>query len=381
MKILEVITLGEIGGAQTVLVDLIKGFSNNGYNVEIDVAFGEGEYLTNALSDWFRGNVIKIPYLKRKINLFSDFRAFFQLRDLCKKRKYDLVHCHSSKASWLGRLAALSAGVPRTCVTVHGISFRPGISKLARVIYRNIERLVVSLNLEYVFVSSYDLAEMESIGLKRAQCRVIPNGRPVPPKPNMSLRELLSINNKVPIVCMIGRISEQKNPLSFIRVAKNVIELYPKDLPAPVFVLIGDGPLKEKCKAAIQEANISEFVYLLGSVDNAAKYFWDAEIALLTSNYEACPLVVIEAMAAGTPVVASDVGGTGEIVKHGKTGYLFKLNNESEAAQYINDLLTDTQLHKTIGKTAFEFYQREFTVERMINEYVVHFGLHKIPKA
>lgn len=376
VKILELITLGEIGGAQTVLVDLVKGFTDGGYDVETDVVFGDGDYLPRALEQ-FRGNIIRTPNLTRRINLLKDFKALLQLIKLCREKKYDLVHCHSSKASWLGRLAAILAGIPRICVTVHGVSFRPGISPAARRIYRNIEKILLPLKAEYIFVAPSDMDEMIALGLDPAKCEVIPNGRPVPPRPEKGLRDLLPIKDGAPIVCMVGRLSEQKNPLSFIRVAKSVIEQYPGDSPAPYFVIVGDGPLHDECSKAIDRAGIADYVFLFGSAQDAGKFFWDADLTVLTSNYEACPLVAIEAMATGTPVIASNVGGTEHVIKHGETGYLFLLNHEQEAAQYVIELLKNKELRESMGRKALECYQSCFTVERMVEEYVKYFGLQK----
>lgn len=380
MRILEVITLGEIGGAQTVLADIVKGFTDGKrYDVEIDVMTGPGEYLPHLLDQGFEGTVIQTPYLTRKINLFKDFAALFQLMRLCREKKYNLVHCHSSKAAWLGRLAGVFAGVPRICVTVHGVPFRPGISKLARHIYRNIEKLLIPLRAEYVFVSPADMLEMQALGLHPANCKVIPNGRPVPAKPEQGkgLRDLIPVSNEAPIISMIGRLSEQKNPLSCIRVVKKLMEIYPPDLATPYFVLIGDGPLSQETEKAIRQYGLSDYVHLLGPLENASRYLWETDIALLTSNYEACPLVAIEAMATGTPIVASDVGGTGYVVKHGETGYLYSPADEAEAAEYIISLLTDIALRDKMSKKALESYQTNFTVDRMVEEYIDYFGLEK----
>lgn len=377
MRILEVITLGETGGAQTVLVDLVKGIADRGYQAEIDVIFGPGEYLPQAFYPWFKGRVIQTPLLGRSINPYKDIRAFLELRDLCKTRKYDLVHCHSSKASWLSRLAASWAGVPRICMTVHGLSFHPGNSPLVRQIYKRIEKIALPLASEYIFVSPTDMGEMQSLGLDVSKCRLIPNGRPVPPRPAVGIRDLLSFLEDVPVICMVARLTEVKKPLSFVRIAQMVIQQIPQDLPSPCFVLIGDGPMFKECQTAVDTAGLNNSVYLLGYQEKASQYFWDADIAVLTSDYEACPLAAIEAMATGTPVVATDAGGTGHVVKHGETGYLYSLNHEHEAAQYIIGLLKNKRLREEMGKKAVEHYQREFTVERMVSEYVEHFGLQK----
>ncbi len=375
MKILEVITLGEIGGAQAVLVDLVKGFSSGGFEVEIDVVCGTGEYIPRALAGWFTGGFIQTPFLVRNISLLNDIKAFMQLRQLCKEQKYDLIHFHSSKASWLGRLAAITAGIPRICVTIHGVSFRPGISPIARFLYRNIEKILLPLRTEYIFVSPVDMAAIQSLGVRTEYCKIIPNGRPVPDKPDEGLRSLLQIKGGSPLVCQIGRLSGQKNPLAFIRVAQKVLQEFSNDKIKPTFVMIGDGPLHDECEQALRDLGLTNDVLLMGPIENASQFFWDIDVAVLTSNYEACPLVVIEAMAAGTPVVASDVGGTGDIVKHGETGFLYTENNEDEAAQYIIRLLRDNSLREQMGKQSLKFYRKDFSVERMVKEYAGYFKL------
>ncbi len=375
VRILELITLGEIGGAQTVLVDLVKGISDRGYKVEIDVVFGAGEYLPQALNPWFRGQAAQMPLLGREINLYKDFMTLLQLKKLFREREYDIIHCHSSKASWLGRIAATWAGIPNIYMTVHGTSFHPGTSPLVRKIYKQLEKVVIPFASEYIFVSPNDLEEMKSLGLDASKCRLIPNGRPVPPPPGEGLRELLAIPEDTPVACMVARLSKVKNPMALVRIAEIVIRQYPRDLLSPKFVLIGDGPMFDQCHSAIRKAGLEDSIYMVGHKEEASQYFWDADVAILTSDYEACPLVAIEAMATGTPVIASNVGGTGHVVSHGQTGYLYSSNNEEEAAQYLLNLLTDKELRVTMGNKALEFYQEEFTMERMVDHYVKLFGL------
>jgi len=376
LRILELITLGEIGGAQTVLVDLVRGFAEDSSDVEVDVVSGPGDYIPHALNGWFRGDFIRLPFLRREISPFDDIRTLFYLKKLCRERRYDIVHCHSSKASVLGRLAANMTGVPRVVVTIHGLSFALDTPSLAAKVYRTVEKLLFPLNSEYIFVSPADMHEMEDMGLKEEKCRLIPNGRPLPDKLDKGLRNILPIGEDEPIVCMIGRLSWQKNPQSFIRIAKQVSEAVPKGEPVPQFVLIGDGPLHDECLDDIKRSGRSN-IHILGPMADAGRYFWEADVALLTSNYEACPLVVIEAMSTGIPVVATDVGGTSSVLKSGEIGYLFDQDKEEDAAKYILHLLDNEQLRAEIGRKALERYRKEFTVERMVENYVNYFGLKK----
>lgn len=374
MKILEIITLGEIGGAQNVLVDLVKGFTER-FDAEVDVVFGEGNYLTEALPSNFRGEIIQLPYLKRSISLKNDIKAFLYIKSLCQKNIYDIVHCHSSKAAWLGRLAARIAGIQRICVTVHGLSYISGDSPVRKLVYKNIERMMLPLKSEYIFVSPDDMSAMNSLGLSREKCKVIPNGRAVPGKPDKGLRKLLQIDCAAPLVCMVGRLSFQKNPLLFIRIAKKVLDSYPGELAMPHFVLIGDGPLRQECQAYLNKKAITGNVHLTGDLENAGQFFWDTDIALLTSNYESCPLVIIEAMATGTPVVASNVIGTRHIINHGEDGYLFSLDQVGKAAEHIMQLLLDRELAENMGNKAKVSYNRRYVIDRMVDDYADYFGL------
>lgn len=374
VRILEIITLGEIGGAQNVFADLVKGITEYARNVEIDIVFGKGDYLKEIFAGWPFGEVIQIPFMARNLNLPGDLKVLFFLKRLCKERKYDIVHCHSSKASFLARVAARWAGAPRICMTVHGFSFRQGISPVESAVYSAVEKLAFPLASEYIFVSRADIKEALELGLHENKVKFIPNGRPVPRNPRQGLREKYGIPRERPIVCMAARLSPVKNPMFFLRVAKRVLLEIQGDCK-PVFILIGDGPLMQQCLDFVKGTGLERDILLTGEIKEAAAHFWDADVVVLTSEYEACPLVLIEAMATGTPVVAPDVGGTEHIVKHGETGYLYLINHEHEAAEYIIKLLKNKQLREQMGRKAIEHYKKEFTVVRMINEYLRHFGL------
>jgi glycosyltransferase involved in cell wall biosynthesis len=377
LRILELITLGETGGAQTVLVDLIKGFVDGNYDVEIDVVCGPGEYVPKALPPRRRGRVIQVPWLRRNIEPFYDVKALLEIYRLCKNNNYDIVHCHSSKASWLGRIAASWAGMARICMTVHGLSFYAPDSTLLEQVYKKFEGMV-PLAADYVFVSPKDAEEMQLLGLSANKCVLIPNGRPAPPYPAVGIREILKIPHDSPMVCMIARLAKIKNPLLFIKIAEAVLQKWPANKHAPHFVLIGDGPMLAECREAVIRGNMQGLVHVPGQMDNAGQYFWDADAALLTSDYEACPLAVIEAMAVGTPVVATNVGGTGSVLEHGKTGYLFEQGEAKEAANYLLSLLQNKQQCDEMGKNAVKRYNQYFTVESMVDQYARHFGLQKI---
>lgn len=375
MKILEVITLGEIGGAQTVMVDLLKGISAKQDDIVIHVVCGPGDYIKSSLEGQLKGTVFQVSWLVRNINPIKDLCALIKLIILFKKEKYDWIHLHSSKAAWLGRIAAYIAGVPNVCVTVHGLSFRPDVSSWSDKVYKFLEKRIKGLASNYVFVSPRDMKAMLELGFASSKCSLIPNGRPIPFIPPVGLRDLLLIEPEKPVITMVSRLTEIKNPTAFIRIAEQVQKILPPALVMPCFVLIGGGPLLEQCRQLIFKKNLQKTVLLLGEKEDASQYFWDSDIVMLTSNYEACPLVVIEAMAAGKPVVASNVGGVSSLVDEGVTGYLYDLSDEQKAAQRIIDLLLDKNLRTKMGRDAGERYRSYFTLEKMVKKYSELFGL------
>ncbi|KNZ70025.1 group 1 glycosyl transferase [Thermincola ferriacetica] len=374
VRILEIITLGEIGGAQNVFADLVQGITEYGRNVEIDIVFGKGDYLKEIFAGWPFGEVIQIPFMARNLNLSADLKVLFFLKRLCKERKYDIVHCHSSKASFLARVAARWAGVPRICMTVHGLPFHQGISPVESAVYRAVEKLAFPLASEYIFVSRADIKEALELGLHENKVKFIPNGRPIPKKPMQGLRQKYGIPRERPIVCMAARLSPVKNPMFFLRVAKRVL-LKIQEGCKPVFILIGDGPMMQQCLDFVKGTGLERDILLTGEIKEAAAHFWDADVGVLTSEYEACPLVLIEAMATGTPVVAPDVGGISGIVQKDRTGFLYPAGNEEEAAACLIKLLKDEKLRREMKKAALQRYYAEFTVQKMIEGYMSIFDL------
>lgn len=361
------ITLSEVGGAQKVVYHLAAGLSREGFEVEVACAPG-GE-----LVEWLGAlpcpvRVWEIPVMKREISPLNDMRCLWQLYRLIKKGGYDAVHCHSSKAGFLGRLAARLAGVREVYFTAHGWSVNEARGRAERLIYGWAERLAGALSSAVVCVSENDRRLGVKAGLTAGEkLTVIYNGLPECPARPGALRRELGIGPKGGdlLVGMVARLAHPKEPLFFLEAAKEVAALHPN----AYFVLIGDGPLYRRCREFIENSGLNGRAFLTGARDTAAALMGDLDVFVLFSRWEGLPLTVIEAMQAGVPVVASAVGGVPEMVAEGKTGFLTGKLGVGEAAAAISRLLSDPVLRRQMGDAGRRLAREKFSYQKMLSAY------------
>ncbi len=377
-KILHIVTLSEIGGAQKIVYHLTAESDRNIF--DIAVACAPGGELVGWLSK-LDVRVIKIPGLKRNISLFHDLLAFWKLYLLIRKGSYDIVHCHSSKAGILGRLAARLAKVPKIYFTAHGWSINEYQSLPVRYFYTLIEKMAGAISTKIICVSQDCLSN--GLKLKIASQKkfvLIYNGLPEPKKRNNGLlREELNIGKEDLIFGMVARLATPKDTLLFLKLAEQIINNNEnfvgktKDktrcMSKFYFVLIGDGPLRGACQAFIKDKGLEGHVFLLGTRENAAELVHDFDVFTLFSRWEGLPLTVIEAMLAGRPVVASAVGGIGELVVQGETGYLIEQGNLEEAVEALWKLAENKELRLSMGEAGRRRSMERFSLKTMVEKY------------
>lgn len=341
MKILQVITRSELGGAQTVVVQLANKLSDKH---EVVLVAGEGDgKMWEMVSP--RVTCVKSRYLQRALSPLQDIRAAMELRRIYRRHKPDIVHLHSSKAGTLGRLVFPTKKV---VYTVHGFdSIRLAFRKFLPV-----ERILQRACGAIVGVSNYDEKNLREEGITRNVTTVY-NGIA---KPDYNSVERLNIANKyTKIVLSIARVNPQKEPKLFIETARL--------LPQYGFIWIGNQESVEHI------GDIPSNCHFLGNMVNAGAYCAQADLFMLPSNYEGLPMVIIEAMSCGKPVVASDVGGVSEIVRNDINGYT--LPNRAELfAERIEAILSDSDLYKRLSDSSLEIFERELTVNRMVEGYM-----------
>ncbi|NYE56952.1 glycosyltransferase family 4 protein [Carboxydothermus ferrireducens] len=364
IKLLHLITLSEAGGAQKVLYHIVSGLNPEEYDITVMAAPG-GE-LFSWLKDYPYIKLWPLPEMEREIVLTKDFKLLLKLIGIFKKEKFDIVHCHSTKAGIVGRIAAFFARVPVRIFTVHGWVFDLNQPLLKFLFYVWAERLAGLFGSMMVTVSREDYRKgLEYKITRKEKLTYIPNGLPEIITKKGKLRQELGISDEIKIVGTVFRLAPPKDLELLLKTAEMVI----KNWDRVVFVVVGDGPQKEWLRAEILKRGLSEKIHLLGHREDVYDLLGDFNVFTLFSRHEGLPVSILEAMAAGLPVVASKVGGIPELVYEGENGFLVDEGDAEKAFHAIISLLQDGELRFKMGKRSFSIYSENYTVEKMVSSY------------
>ena len=326
--LVHVITRLELGGAQRVCLRQLCG-ARLGAGARY-LAYGPGGLLDDEAAALPGVSLLPVPALGRALRPGADGRALVQLvralrrvRRLHPKRAL-LVHTHSSKAGMLGRLAAHLSGAQLVVHSIHGFGHQPHQGRIAFAALAAAERAAARLTHGFVAVAEANARRARAEGWLRygARCRVVRAGANVaaygaPIDAGYLAREL-QLAPDTPLVVGISCLKAQKDPLSWVRVAARVCTRVPR----AVFALAGDGVLRDDVTRAVQRAGLAGRVHVLGWRHDVAALLQRAQLLLHTSRWEGLPQAFVQAMAAGLPIVATNVDGAAEAVEHGVSGLL-----------------------------------------------------------
>lgn len=352
VRLLYLITSGDIGGAQSHVLHCCERLSAE---FEIALVAGSDGHLTERVRT-LGLPVYTVTTLACNRPAFADAAGVGEIIRFIRAVRPDLVCSHSTKAGFLGRLAARLCGVPAV-FTVHGWAFSEGVPGLRRTAALWAERVAARWARRIICVSEYDrrLALRYGVG-KPEQLITIHNG--VPPVAD-SLRAKPNEGSSVRLV-MVARFSPPKDPFLLLRALAGLID-YRWEL-----WFIGSGELEEKAKEESTKLRLGGRVRFLGMRRDVAELLARCHIFVLTSSWEGLPLTVLEAMRAGLPVVASDVGGVGEAVVDGITGFLVPRGDARILRERLKVLLENPELRARMGAAGYERFRKHFTLDRMI---------------
>jgi glycosyltransferase involved in cell wall biosynthesis len=328
-----VITLAEVGGAQSYVRDLLPAVADH-YDVTV-AAHGDGPLreAAEALGVPF----VPLEHVRRRVSPVRDSRGLIELIRLFRRVRPDIVHLNSSKVGVLGRLAARAAGVPVCVFTVHGWAFNAASGRSTKL-YLWADRAARSLATMVVCVSQ---TELDS-GLAAGVCL-----------PGRSI----VIQNAVDVSAEPVERSAQPDDVRIVSVGRLAA---PKDFPSLVqavarlpragisLTILGDGPLRAQLERQVAELELAH-VKLAGEVDDVRTHLERSDVFVLSSMSEGMPISVLEAMAAGLPVVATAVGGVSETVVDGVTGLLVPPASPDLLADSLKQLIADGDLRRRLG--------------------------------
>jgi glycosyltransferase involved in cell wall biosynthesis/GT2 family glycosyltransferase len=371
VRVLHLITRLIVGGAQENTIASVDRVDNDRYDSELwcgPQTGAEGSLIEDAR---LRGVVVRIlPDLVREVDPWKDAAVTLTLVRLMSRRHFDVVHTHSSKAGIVGRIAARLARVPHVVHTVHGWGFHEHMSGALKAFYVMLERIMERWTRPLVSVSE----RTTSVGLgerigNRESYVLIRSGIPLArfhPDGDRSLatRRELGVGRNEVVVGSIGRLSAQKNPFDFLKVARSLLERRP-DLR---FLYVGDGPLRADIEREIEAAGIEERILLLGIRSDVPDLLRAMDVFILTSLWEGLPRVVPQALATGVPVVSYNVAGIEEAVVDGVNGHLVDPGDVETMVERLRSLIGDASKRGDMSRRAVLDFDRSFSEDVMISD-------------
>jgi glycosyltransferase involved in cell wall biosynthesis len=293
----------------------------------------------------------------------SDLLVFWRLVRLIRRERFTIVHTHSAKGGFLGRVAARVCRTPVVVHTFHGLSFHPYMSRPKRAVYRGLER--VTRRLAHRF-----LAVAPRVALEAVEERLTPPGRvevvpsavrleDIPEAFDPAARARLGVPRETTLVGTVGRIDTQKDPLGFVRMAAAI----QVDHPGTAFVMIGDGPLATDVRRLAEDLGVE--LTLTGRRPDADRLVAGMDVFVITSLYEGLGRALTEALATARPVVATAVNGVPDLVEHGATGLLVAPADPEGAAVAVGWLLDHPRAAAAMGRQGCLRVRATFAPEDM----------------
>jgi len=347
-----------IGGVQVHVRDLCAALLADGHDPMVLVG-GSGLFTEELASKGIPYTSLR--YLDRPLRFpvrpVRDTLALREVHHMLRRVAPDIVSTHSSKAGWLGRLAAHRLQLP-VLFTAHGWAFTEGVSRGSAFAYRWAERFAGPLADCIITVSECDrrLALKHRIAT-RGRLVTIHNGVDDVPE---SLRA--SPKATPTRLTMVARFERQKDHKTLLQALAQL-----RDQPWSID-LVGDGPLWVPTEALARTLGLSERVSFLGARNDVADHLARSQVFVLATRWEGLPRSVLEAMRAGLPVVATDVGGVREAVSDGETGFLTPCGDRDALAEKLGKLVAEPQLRAEMGIRGRRLYEQHFTFQRMYRE-------------
>lgn len=301
------------------------------------------------------------PYSRTNIS------AFEAIRKLLRERRYDLIHVHTPVAGFLFRFAARNLNVP-VLYTAHGFHFYKGAPLKNHLIYGAMERLAVRWTAGLIVMNREDLEAGRRFGLREGKNLFYVHGVGVDlsyygnPGSKTAGAEL-NIPGGSPIALCVAEMIPRKNHLQLLAAWRIVT----REVPEAHLLLAGDGELRPRLESLASKMGLSGSVHFLGYRSDIPDLVANSNVVVLTSKHEGLPRCIMEAMAAGKPVVATDVRGSRELIRDGVNGLLVPLGDPESLAKALIRLLIDKDLGQRMGTAGHKMIQ-EYSLDKVLQE-------------
>ena len=358
INVLYLITDLKYGGAQTVLMNLLEQLDTNHFQAQVVCLFGG----SLPIGDELRARGIKVTDLQMTHPWRLD--SLWRFYRLLKREKITILHTSLFHASLVGRLIGGFSRIPVILTWRHNVSLGAGWRDL-------INRWTSKLDDCVVVVSEpARQAELRTSGIPQDKIQLIYNaidiGRysQITPEIRKSTRESFGIANGTFLIGFVGRLHPQKG-------VEILLEAFARCHPEhknSFLLIVGEGELQNRLEAYATSLGITNQILFLGSRKEIPEILVSLDLFVLPSLWEGLPMVLLEAMAAGLPVIATSVGGTPEVVVDGTTGYLVPPEDADKLATAILQLAENPELRMNFGKAGRARVEKNFSIREMVKK-------------
>jgi glycosyltransferase involved in cell wall biosynthesis len=367
VRLLHVVGESSFGGGSVIIKRLAEMAQQLGWRVDV---LTTDPVLQELLTDHGVG-VVSLDVVRREINVPRDVMGLVRLWWFLLFNRYDIVHTHTSKAGFIGRLAARAAGVRRIVHTAHGFSFHEESDPRTLRRYAFLERLAGCACDRIITVSEYH--RRWALDLKIAGARkvvAIPNGIPSErvetDRHRRFTREEMHLAPDTLVLLVVGRLATEKG-------LEYLLEALPRikcELQVPFrLVLAGTGPLKSKLETITRELGLRRQVSFAGFRRDIGNLLAASDIVILPSLHEGLSIALLESMAAGKAIVTTTIGSNLEVTRNGAAAMLVPAKDSEALATAVCRLARDSSLRILKSQRAKEIYSNHYTEKRMLDSY------------
>jgi glycosyltransferase involved in cell wall biosynthesis len=323
---------------------------------------------TEQLFSGIGAKAVTSPFWRRAISPHMDLLAFWELFRFCRREKFDVVHTHTSKGGFLGRIGARLAGVPLVIHTAHGFHFNHmNCGPKEAMFYRGLERFAAFFCDLIISVNKEDrLSAIEKGVVSPSKIYTVENGidtkkfeNVVPPN---SLRKDLDPSGRGILVGTTGRLVPQKGYRQLVLSMPSVL----REFPETKVIFVGDGPLEAELKGLADRLGVSDNCRFLSFRTDIAELLAVFDIFVMPSLHEGLSISLIEALAAGKPIVATNIKGNREVIDNGVNGLLVNPADPAALAEGISHLIRKQEQARRMGEKAREKARASFSEEAMV---------------
>jgi glycosyltransferase involved in cell wall biosynthesis len=365
VRVLHVVGNSRFGGAGWIILGLSRMAQSEGWHVDV---LTTDPIFQKLVKDQGLG-LVDLDVIRREIRPLWDLRGLWRLRDFLRSHSYDIVHTHTSKGGFVGRLAAQLVKSPVVVHTVHGFAFHEQTHAAARQFYCTLERTAARWCDRIVSVSEFhrnwaldlricDPDRIVAIPNGVADCAgyLDVSGRS---------RRSLGVREGELLLLSMARLASDKGLAYLVEAAAILAE---QSRPFRI-VIAGEGPERARLEKLARDRNVHHLVSFLGFRQDVAELLGACDMVILPSLREGLSIALLEAMAAGKPIVATGIGSHREIASQAEMAVLAPPADPQALADAILKLAADPAAMVRLGSTARALFEKSYTEERMLNAY------------